>query len=70
MYSQENFYNHELSARSLQVCAEERHTDIASPWASVGEKMYLYICWLKLYRHDHTQFIVSKWESLEHFTDC
>ena len=28
----------------------------------------LFICWLKLCRHVHVQFIVSKWESLEHYT--
>ena len=31
-------------------------------------KNVLFICWLKLCRHVHVQFIVSKWESLEHYT--
>ena len=30
-----------MSAKSLQVCAVERHTDIATPWAPMGAK---YIC--------------------------
>ena len=45
-------------------------------WISVGlyfngshcvslVKNVLYICWLKLFRHGHVHFIVSKWERLE-----